>query len=55
MAIEFYSKLKEYGAFANFSEHEIEIDGKSYPTVEHYFQAMKFSNDEQAERIRLGS
>lgn len=53
MAIRFYSKSKECGEFSNFSEHEIELHGKSYPTVEHYFQAMKFPGDVQAEKIRL--
>jgi ribA/ribD-fused uncharacterized protein len=27
--------------FSNDSEHPIEIDGEKFPTVEHYFQAMK--------------
>ena len=53
MATRFYSKIKEYGEFSNFSEHEIELHGKRYPTVEHYFQAMKFPWDEQSEKIRL--
>jgi len=52
MAIKFYSKIKAYGEFSNFSEHAIEMHGRSYPTIEHYFQAMKFSGDEQAEKIR---
>lgn len=37
-----------------FSEHPIELEGKTWPTVEHYFQAMKFfeSNPEYSEKIR---
>lgn len=31
----------EYRNFSNDSEHPIEIDGEKFPTVEHYFQAMK--------------
>jgi ribA/ribD-fused uncharacterized protein len=31
----------EYRNFSNDSEHPIEVDGEKFPTVEHYFQAMK--------------
>lgn len=55
MAIRFYLKADDYGDFSNFSNHGIEIEGKWYSTVEHYFQAMKFRNSEYAERIRLAS
>lgn len=51
--IYFYSWAKEYFEFSNFSKHPIEIDGKVYPTNEHYFQAMKFSDEDYAEQIRL--
>jgi hypothetical protein len=37
------------------SQHPIEIDGESFPTVEHYFQAMKakaFKDDESYEKIK---
>ncbi|WP_254509437.1 NADAR family protein [Anatilimnocola floriformis] len=53
MAIEFYSKTTAYNEFSNFSPHGIEMEAKWYPTIEHYFQAMKFPGDEQAEKIRL--
>jgi ribA/ribD-fused uncharacterized protein len=41
--------------FSNFFHAPILIDGKVWPTSEHYFQAMKFSgiDEEYAERIRL--
>lgn len=55
MAIAFYSKIEEYGEFSNFSEHGVEFDGKWYPTIEHYFQAMKFPGHEQAEKIRTAA
>jgi len=55
MAIKFYSKIEAYGEFSNFSPHEIEMDGKLYPTIEHYFQAMKFPGHEQAEKIWLAA
>jgi ribA/ribD-fused uncharacterized protein len=44
----------EYRNFSNMSEHRIEIDGIMYPSVEHYFQAMKskeFKDDEMYEKI----
>jgi ribA/ribD-fused uncharacterized protein len=39
----------EYRNFSNDSQHPIEVDGEQYPTVEHYFQAMKAKefNDEE--------
>ncbi|MAT72694.1 MAG: Swarming motility protein ybiA [Planctomycetaceae bacterium] len=55
MAVEFYSKLEAYGEFSNFSPHGIQMDGLWYPTVEHYFQAMKFPGHEQAEKIRCSA
>lgn len=45
--IEFYG-----GWLSNFSEHTIEVDGKSWPTVEHYFQAMKFEGTDLEEKVR---
>jgi ribA/ribD-fused uncharacterized protein len=40
--------------FSNMSQHPIEIDGVTYSTVEHYFQAMKaktFNDEEMYEKI----
>ena len=47
--INFYSVSEEYGCFSNFSPHRIKLDGKTWPTSEHYFQARKFvgSPDEE--------
>lgn len=50
--IEFYSVVDEYGEFSNFAAYPILIDGKRWPTTEHYFQAQKFANTPQEERIR---
>jgi len=39
---------------SNMSQHPIEIDGETYPTVEHYFQAMKakaFQDEEMYGKI----
>lgn len=45
---------KSYQIFSNFALIPIKIDGKEYPTAEHYFQAMKFPSDpDYAEQIRL--
>lgn len=52
MTIYFYTRNDEYGAFSNFSPHGIEMEGLWWPSVEHYFQAQKFSDPEYRERIR---
>ncbi len=51
--IHFYRPKEPYGEFSNFSPHPIELDGKVWPTSEHYFQAQKFGGTEHEERIRL--
>ena len=41
--IHFYShNIGKYQCFSNFSSHPVTINGKIYPTTEHYFQAQKF-------------
>ena len=54
MPILFYSKSADYFWLSNFSPHGFELDGKHWPTVEHYFQAAKFfgTDDAWAEQIR---
>lgn len=47
----FYPARDEYGCFSNFSPHGVEIDGRCWPTVEHYFQARKFTDLAHQERI----
>lgn len=51
--IEFY-RVEEipYGVFSNFSSHPIKLDGKVWPTSEHYFQAQKFSDKEIVRRVQ---
>lgn len=51
MPIYFYSQHDEYGYFSNFSAHGFELDGRYWPTVEHYFQAQKFPDPAQQARI----
>jgi N-glycosidase YbiA len=52
MTIYFYTRTDKYGDFCNYSAHGFEIDGKYWPTVEHYFQAQKFAGTEQEELVR---
>ena len=50
--INFYNTGDEYGEFSNFAPYPILLDGKTWPTSEHYFQAQKFLNDGIQENIR---
>lgn len=53
MTIYFYSTHERpYGCFSNFSRHGISLDGKWWPTVEHYFQAQKFAGTPATEDVR---
>jgi hypothetical protein len=40
--IEFYRSGEPYGAFSNFASYPVALDGETWPTSEHYFQAQKF-------------
>jgi N-glycosidase YbiA len=51
--INFYSASEAYGCFSNFSPHPIKLDGKTWPTSEHYFQARKFAGTPDEEEVRL--
>lgn len=50
--IPFYHLNEPYGEFSNFSPHPVEMDGRIWPTSEHYFQAQKFADTEHEEAIR---
>jgi ribA/ribD-fused uncharacterized protein len=50
--INFYRTGDQYGSFSNFAPYPIEIDGKVWPTVEHYFQAQKFAGTPHEEAMR---
>jgi ribA/ribD-fused uncharacterized protein len=50
--INFYRERDEYGCFSNFSDHSFVIDGVTWPTSEHYFQAKKFEGSKWEEYIR---
>jgi nicotinamidase/pyrazinamidase len=48
----FYSTKDDYGFFSNFSAHPFMLDGKRWPTTEHYFQAQKFKDEQYMDKIR---
>jgi ribA/ribD-fused uncharacterized protein len=50
--ISFYRVSDPYGEFSNFSPHSIALNGKQWPTAEHYFQAQKFVGTEHEEAVR---
>lgn len=59
-AIFFNSKSDRYSEFSNFSNHGFTVPigsygGVYYPTVEHFFQCMKFYDIEYVNAIRLAS
>lgn len=42
MTIFFYKVQDPYGCFSNFSLHCIDLQGHTWPTSEHYYQAQKY-------------
>jgi len=52
MAIRFYSTKDKYGEFSNFAHFPFILDGREWPTSEHYFQAQKFQDHAYQEKIR---
>lgn len=52
MAILFYSTSDQYGEFSNFAPYPFTLEGKRWPTSEHYFQAQKFEDEAYREKIR---
>ena len=55
MVIKFYSTGDEYGEFSNFAAFPFTLDGRRWPTSEHYFQAQKFKDDAYCEKIRTAN
>lgn len=54
VTVYFYSAREvPYGCFSNFSAHGFEVDGRWWPTSEHYFQAQKFVGTAHEEAVRL--
>eukprot|EP00731_Ephydatia_muelleri_P002188 Em0001g2188a len=51
----FYNRGEPYFEFTNFAEYPIKIDGKTWPTTEHYFQAQKFVGTPYEEVVRTAN
>jgi len=51
MSIKFWKTKDPYGEFCNFSRHPIKLDGRTWKTTEHYFQAQKYVNTTRYEMI----
>ena len=53
-AIEFNSKSEAFSELSNFYVAPFTLNGKTYPTVEHFFQSQKFPGDPVLqEKIRV--
>jgi ribA/ribD-fused uncharacterized protein len=50
--IKFYRTSDPYGDFSNFAAFPIVVQGVTWPTTEHYFQAQKFADEAHREAIR---
>ena len=48
----FISRSEPNEALGSFSRYGFELEGVEWPSVEHYFQAMKFENEAYREKIR---
>ncbi len=48
----FFDESDEHGWMSNYATTPIFLNGKLWPTVEHYYQAMKFAGTAHEERIR---
>lgn len=48
----FLSRANPDENLGTFSEHSFVLEDREWPSVEHYFQAMKFSNESYQEKIR---
>lgn len=51
----FYRVSGMYGEFSNFSPHPVQLNCRTWPTSEHYFQAQKFAGMDYEEVIRLAN
>ena len=55
MAIRFSSQSDTHREFSNFAPFGIDLDGESWPTAEHYYQAQKFTDAGLQARIRAAA
>jgi ribA/ribD-fused uncharacterized protein len=52
MTIRFFSKSQTHREFSNFAPFPIDLDGKRWPSVEHFYRAQKFADPELQQKIR---
>jgi ribA/ribD-fused uncharacterized protein len=52
MIIRFFSQSETHREFSNFAPFAIDLDGTWWPTVEHYYQAQKFTDPALQQSIR---
>jgi hypothetical protein len=52
MTIRFFSKSETHSEFSNFAAFPLDLDGKRWPSVEHYYQAQKFADPKLQKAIR---
>ncbi len=48
----FYRVNEPYGFLSNFARYPIDLDGRVWPTSEHFFQAQKFVDPTRQEQVR---
>lgn len=48
----FLSRSDVYEPLGTFSEYGFDLEGQHWPSVEHYYQAMKFTDEAYREKIR---
>lgn len=53
--IYFYTKTGPFYELSNFAPYGFEAEGVYWPTVEHFFQAQKFTDPSYRERVRIAS
>ncbi|MBW7470814.1 NADAR family protein [Marinobacter sp. M216] len=51
----FLSRTDPENPFGTHAAYSFELEGKVWPTVEHYFQAMKFTDENRQEKIRTAT
>ena len=50
--IEFFGKDKPYFGFTPYSRHSVYLDGIVWKTLNHYFQAQKFTSNNEKQKIK---
>jgi GTP cyclohydrolase II len=53
--VRFYHSDQPWGELSNFSRHAVFLGGRIWPTVEHFYQAQKFSGSPHEETVRCSA